>query len=138
MKITVPAKEIEFCDICQCERKLLKTCLICGKQYCFFCEALIPGCMISANIGKCCGKRNDVWKIINEYADQIIPILDNRDSALKRLPKLSGATMIEYIEKEEIFKIIRDFEKVMYALDYAYLKARIDLLPTIKEKEGKG
>ena len=89
MKIKIPEKEIEICDICQRENCLrpLTECLVCGQQYCITCAGIIPGCMVSANIGKCCSKRDDVLKIVDRYAEQMMPIVKKRNIALYRLRK---------------------------------------------------
>jgi len=60
MKVQVPAKEIEICDICQRESTVLDTCLWCNKQFCLVCKGLVPGCVHTLNICKNCDDDKDL------------------------------------------------------------------------------
>lgn len=84
MKITQPAKEIEVCDRCRSDG-YLQQCIVCGKMYCLTCKALIMGCWVEPNVGKCCQDREDVLEIVARFSEQITPIIRARSEALKAL-----------------------------------------------------
>lgn len=87
MKIKKPAEEVDVCDLCQRETgSLLTQCIICGKEYCFSCNAYFPGCWVRPNVCKKCGGKNDVISIVGKYADKITPIIRERDKILSELP----------------------------------------------------
>lgn len=86
MKIKQPEKEIEVCDLCQYEG-VLRTCIVCGHEYCYTCECIIGGCWVRPTVCRICGNRDDVEKVVRAFADQITPIIAARTEALKALPK---------------------------------------------------
>lgn len=87
MKIKVPSKTVEACDICQRETGVLTTCTICGKQYCFICEPYLPGCMMKPHVCKKCDDRKDVQDVVKRYSKDFVRIFKLREKALARLPK---------------------------------------------------
>lgn len=87
MKIKIPSKTVTACDICHRETGVLDTCLICGKEYCMMCEPYLPGCMIKPHVCKKCDDRDDVKKVVANYADDFVRVYKLRDKALARLKK---------------------------------------------------
>lgn len=87
MKIKIPAKTVEACDICQRETGVLETCTVCGKQFCYMCHPYLPGCMIRPHVCKNCDAREDVKKLVERYSHDFVKIFKLREKALARLPK---------------------------------------------------
>lgn len=87
MKIKIPSKTVEACDICHRETKCLDKCLLCGKEYCYVCEPYLPGCRIKPNVCKNCDDRDDVKRVVAKYAKEFTRIDKLREQALARLPK---------------------------------------------------
>lgn len=82
MKVEIPSKFVNACDICQNQNLYLKKCIVCGKEYCFICEAVIPGCMHPPDICKDCGKDEKVQFVVHKYAKNIFDIVNYRDQEL--------------------------------------------------------
>ena len=87
MKIKIPSKTVEVCDLCQRETGVLTKCVICGKQYCYMCHPYLPGCMIEPHVCKKCDDRKDVQKVVQRYSHDFVKIFKLREKALDRLPK---------------------------------------------------
>jgi hypothetical protein len=87
MKIKVPSKTVEACDICKRAAGILETCLICGKEYCWSCEPYLPGCMMKPHVCKNCDDRKDVLAVVARYSVDFVKIYKLRDKALARLPR---------------------------------------------------
>lgn len=85
MKIKIPAKTVEACDICKDTTSILTTCLVCGKEYCLRCQSYLPGCMIRPDVCKGCDDREDVKKIVARYSIDFVRICKLRTKALTRL-----------------------------------------------------
>ena len=86
MRITKPEREIEVCDRCQREG-FLKTCPVCGAQFCLSCEGHVAMCWVSLGVCRACGGRKDVLALAARYAAKITPIIRARLAALEALPK---------------------------------------------------
>lgn len=86
MKQTLPAKEIEVCDICHREG-YLEVCVTCGKQYCITHQATISGSYGFLHLCCKCGKRDDVKEIAEKYSDKLYDIYQERKAAFQALPK---------------------------------------------------
>ena len=87
MKIKIPAKTVEACDLCKNETSALETCTVCGKQFCYMCHPYLPGCMIQPHVCKECDDREDVKKLVERYSHDFVKIFKLREKALARLPK---------------------------------------------------
>lgn len=85
MKQRVPAKMVLVCDICHRQDGYLTKCLVCGREYCLLCRGIISGCMIMPDICRECDDKPEVKTLVDKYADKIVPIVRQRDAALKRL-----------------------------------------------------
>lgn len=87
MKIKVPAKEVEACDICSrtSSTGLLTKCVVCGKEYCCVCEAIMPGCVHQPDICRQCGSLPKVRAFIERYAPLIGDVLKKRNASLRCL-----------------------------------------------------
>lgn len=85
VKIIRPAKEIELCDICQREDRVLETCPVCSKRYCMICRGFIPGCIHTVDVCKNCGNRDDVAEIVAKHAPLIKSTIASRDAELAQL-----------------------------------------------------
>lgn len=81
-KITKVAK---ICDVCHREVGWLDKCIVCGKDYCVTCDAIMSGCIVKPDCCRECAKREDVKKIVYHFAKPIVDILKQRDSKLKKL-----------------------------------------------------
>ena len=92
MKINVPAREIEVCDVCQRTDAPgpLTTCNTCGREYCLTCNAIIPRCWFPPDVCRRCSGREDVGAIVIQYSDEITPIISRRTNALKALNNAVG------------------------------------------------
>jgi hypothetical protein len=106
MKIKVPSKTVEVCDICKREG-VLETCLICDKQYCLLCDCYLPGCMIRPDVCNKCDDREDVKAVVEKYSKDFVRIDKLRDVALLRLPKIQSAGEKGIDEKKEVKKSCR-------------------------------
>lgn len=89
MKIKIPARTVEACDICSNEKpsSLLTKCLVCGKVYCHMCEAIICGCIHQPDVCKTCGAFDSVRAIVNRFVNPLQALLLKRDAALRRVRK---------------------------------------------------
>ncbi len=84
MRITKPERVVEVCDICHGEG-FLKTCPVCGKQFCLVCEGIMAGCWVGPDVCQRCSRRSDVREAVELYAKRITPIIRERTAALKAL-----------------------------------------------------
>lgn len=85
MKINKPAEEVEICDFCRREIGILQTCPVCRKQYCLTCEGCVAGSWGFLDICRECSDREDVVAIALKYADQITPIIKERQTELENM-----------------------------------------------------
>jgi hypothetical protein len=84
MKIKVPSKTIEVCDFCKRDgHGCLTRCVICGKDYCHSCEAMICGCIHQPEICKSCGENEGVKDVILIFAGKLKKLLHKRDYAMR-------------------------------------------------------
>ena len=90
MKIKIPAKTVEACDICGDPKGggLLTKCVICGKEYCYTCEAIMCGCIHQPQICKKCGDNEKVKATVDRFAKPIMAVLRKRDTAMRRHAKM--------------------------------------------------
>lgn len=86
MKIKVPAKTVEACDICQRQvgGGLLSKCVVCGKEYCHICEAIMCGCIHQPKICEHCGANEKVKSVVQRFAKPILTLILKRDTAMRR------------------------------------------------------
>lgn len=87
MKIKIPAKTVEACDICQHEGCFLRRCLVCQREFCLTCQAIMAGCMIQPKVCKECDDRDDVRAVVERYSHDFVKTYKLRDKALGRLLK---------------------------------------------------
>ena len=90
MKLKIPAQVKEVCDFCQRDG-VLRTCLVCGKEFCLSCQSMIAGCMVRPKICKECDDRKDVQAIVSRYGWKISAVRDKRDAELRRLAAKKAA-----------------------------------------------
>lgn len=90
-KRTIPARVVEVCDhpfvsgtTCGKEGYLIE-CWVCTAKFCLAHRGIVPGSFGYADLCVSCARRDDVVAICDEYAEMIVPILKERDSALRRL-----------------------------------------------------
>lgn len=86
MKIKVPAKTVEACDICERQSVgcLLTKCVVCSKNFCHTCEAIMAGCIHQPHLCRRCGKIESVRNIVNKFAPKLLSVLDRRDEELRK------------------------------------------------------
>jgi len=82
MEKTVSKK---FCDICEREVNYLQKCIVCGKEHCITCDAVIPGCAVNVDCCKICAQRDDVIQIVKDSAEPIFDIVKKRNMRLQGL-----------------------------------------------------
>lgn len=87
MKIKVPAKTVEACDICkrECTGSLLTECVVCGKEYCHTCEAIMSGCIHQPDVCKRCAENKAVQAAVKTFAPSLVRALKARDVVLAGL-----------------------------------------------------
>lgn len=85
MKIRVPSKTVEACDICRRESQCLTACVRCGKDYCHICEAIIMGCIHQPDLCKLCKDVAGVVTAIMKFSQPLRALLKKRDAAAKRV-----------------------------------------------------
>lgn len=87
MKKRIPGKIIEVCDICERETAgcVLVRCIVCRKQYCITCEAIMVGCVHKPELCRECGRLDKVKAVIDRFVKPLLAVLDRRDKALARL-----------------------------------------------------
>lgn len=88
MKIKVPAKVVEVCDICTRQAPFFTVCVVCQKRYCSTCEAIIGGCVHQPEVCKKCAEDELVTAAVKRFVKPLVDILDRRDKALAALRKL--------------------------------------------------
>lgn len=85
MKITIPAKVKEVCDICHGDG-FLQTCLTCKGRYCLTCDAIMAGCVHEVDVCRKCSDRQDVQILVKRWAPRISAVIKKRDNQLRHLP----------------------------------------------------
>lgn len=78
-------KTVDICDLCQCERHNLTTCLRCRNEYCLTCRAIMSGCVVDPPLCEDCGQDKRVVKIVDRYGARIGSIVKKRDAELSAL-----------------------------------------------------
>lgn len=86
MKIRIPAKTVEVCYICHHEG-FLENCTVCKRKYCIVHESTVAGSYGFTHVCRNCGQRQDVQDVCQRYAERLTPIFNQRQTALKKLPK---------------------------------------------------
>lgn len=89
MKITIPSKETEVCDICGRD-SYLQTCKACGGRYCLTCDSIITGCVHKLDVCRKCGKTEAVMAIAEKYAPRFVRVIKARDEELAALRSEAG------------------------------------------------
>ena len=87
MKIRVPSKTVEACDRCkrECAGSLLTTCIMCGREYCGTCEAIMCGCVHQPHLCRDCGETDGAKAVVEKYATRLARIVRQRVNALKAI-----------------------------------------------------
>ena len=91
MKKEIPSEVVDVCDICKSQKTYLEKCIVCGKEYCNICEAVMSGCMHQPDICKDCGKDEHVKFVVHKYAKNIFDIVNYRTQELINLVKNENA-----------------------------------------------
>jgi len=84
MKVTVPEKEVEVCDLCQHDG-YLETCLFCQGKFCLTCHGIIPGCIHKVQVCRKCGGEPALREIVSAYVPRLTEILNERDADIIEL-----------------------------------------------------
>jgi UDP-2,3-diacylglucosamine pyrophosphatase LpxH len=84
MKIKIPAKTVEACDVCKRESSWLTKCKVCARDYCHTCEAIICGCVHQPDICKECADKEKVRAVVEKFVKPISALLKKRDTAMRR------------------------------------------------------
>ena len=92
MKIKIPSKTVDACDVCKRETICLTQCMICGRDYCHTCEAVIMACVHQPEVCKNCADSatvtgEKVRSIVFDFAKPLVYLLKKRHAALGRIPK---------------------------------------------------
>jgi hypothetical protein len=87
MKTTVPAKEVQICDVCRREVPYLQKCKFCENEYCLSCSALIAGCVHTVDVCKKCETNETLLKIVTKHSPLIRGALTARDNEIIRVGK---------------------------------------------------
>lgn len=85
MKIKVPSKTVEACDICGRQNSLLDECEVCKREYCFTCEAIICGCVHQPDVCRECAESDKVRAVILRFVKPLVDVLKKRTAALRRV-----------------------------------------------------
>jgi len=87
MKIKIPAKTVDACDICERPSSigLLDTCVVCRRKYCHTCEAIMAGCIHQPDVCKTCGALPKARETVERFAYPLLDVLKQRDKALSKL-----------------------------------------------------
>lgn len=87
MKIKVPSKTVEVCDVCSREVSgcLLTRCLVCTREFCYICRGIICGCIHEVDVCKNCDDDERVRGVVSKFAKPLSQILKKRDAALSKL-----------------------------------------------------
>lgn len=83
MKVKVPAKTIEVCDVCHREARYFDACLFCGKKYCITCRGIIYGCIHEIDVCRDCDKNEVVLMVAKKFVPRIRKVLLARDDAIR-------------------------------------------------------
>lgn len=91
MKIKIPSKTVDACDICGRESSFLTKCVVCGKDYCNTCEAIICGCIHHPDLCKECRRCPEVEGVVDRFVKPLLAILHRRNKALRSLRRKAKA-----------------------------------------------
>ena len=93
MKVKVPSKTVEVCDRCKRARDggLLTVCVMCGREYCYACEAIMCGCVHQPDLCRDCGETDAAKAVVEKYAKRLARIVRQRVDALKAIAPNAGA-----------------------------------------------
>lgn len=94
MKIKVPAKTEEVCDICH-GGGYLQTCKACGCRHCLICDYYLPGCIHKMDVCRKCCDRPEVKALAAKYAPEILRVLKKRDIELAQLSNVQDQPRAE-------------------------------------------
>lgn len=83
MRIKVPSKTVDCCDVCKRESTVMDKCVCCGKDYCYTCRAIVFRCIHQPEICKQCGDIPAVLLAIQEMTESLCKLLKARDSRMK-------------------------------------------------------
>lgn len=83
MKVERPSETVDACDLCHRQKIYLKKCIVCGKDYCLSCEAIMSGCMHQPDVCEGCGREKNVIQVVVKYAKEISDTVSRRDEKLK-------------------------------------------------------
>lgn len=93
----IPAKTVEVCDLCshQAPAGCLTKCVICQKDYCHTCEAIMCGCIHQPQICKKCAGNDKVIELVGKFAHPLLLVLNKRDKGLIRLRRHVKSWMLK-------------------------------------------
>lgn len=85
--------KVVICDVCHrlvSNLSLMKNCIICGREYCYYCQG-VGNNAFREDICKDCIKRKDVQSILEQYLElRYHPAVRDQRMALKALPKITS------------------------------------------------
>lgn len=94
MKIKIPSKEVEACDVCRRPDTYLQTCTSCGGRFCLTCDAVIAGCVHGPTICRRCSENPRVLEVVMKYVPALVEVLKKREKELAKLRIKHAAKVI--------------------------------------------
>lgn len=107
MKVTIPAQEVEKCDVCKNTVKYTTKCAFCGCDFCLSCRAIIAGCAHQVPVCGNCEDNETVLEIVNRHAVVIQTAINARNEELK----IVGQAGKEPVDPTPLFKDNPNFEE---------------------------
>ena len=80
-------KTVVVCDLCGNENNytLFYTCVCCGKEHCYSCRGMIPGCQMDPEVCRNCADLPAVEKVSDKYAGKFLKLKQQRAAELAKL-----------------------------------------------------
>ena len=86
MKTTIPEHSVDVCDLCK-QTGVLASCHVCGREFCLSHRGIVPGSYGFTTLCIECADRDDVKAVCDQHTEQLVPIFQARNEALRQLPK---------------------------------------------------
>lgn len=84
MKLTVPAKVVDCCDLCRRHGSsiFLKKCLVCQRECCVACAGSVLSSVVGPDVCQACANLPYVEEICDRYAMRLLELLKQRDAEI--------------------------------------------------------
>lgn len=80
----IPARIVNYCDVCHRQDRPLTKCLFCKREYCFMCQGTVVGCMVCPDVCRQCEDDARLRALCDKYAPKFRKLAQERDARIRK------------------------------------------------------